>query len=280
MNAFCETILGSAQAAVMPADGSRSDYMNGMMRHPLRVLIRFFTALFLAALASGDFLLRVWMAGKADSMRARAEWLQRWSRVQLRNFHIDVTYHGEPPQRGLLVSNHLSYTDVLVYAAAQPLVFVSKSEVRHWPLLGVLTRCAGTLYLRRDKKSDVAQVAAQFGPIIKQEVAIMLFLEGTTSNGHQVLPFRSSLLSPAVQRGWPVTPVRIGYALKDGSVEDDVCYWRDISFTRHFLNLLSREKIRATVIYGEPLPPGPDRKMLAKELHARVCTLRGKHNET
>lgn len=280
MNSFGETILGSAQAAVIPADGSRSDYMNGMTRHPLRVLIRLFVALFLAVLASGDFLLRVWLAGKTGSLQARAKWLQRWSRMQLRNFHIDVTYHGEPPTRGLLVSNHLSYTDVLVYAAAQPLVFVSKSEVRRWPLLGVLTRCAGTLYLRRDKKSDVAQIALQFAPIIKQEVGIMLFLEGTTSNGLQVLPFRSSLLSPAVENGWPVTPACIGYWVEDGSVEDDVCFWGDITFTPHLLNLLSRKRIRAVAFYGESLPPGPDRKILAKELHARVCDLKGKHNES
>lgn len=86
----------------------------------------------------------------------------------------------------------------------------------------------------------------------------MLFLEGTTSNGHQVLPFRSSLLSPAVENGWPVTPACIGYLLEDGSMEDDVCFWGDVTFMPHLLNLLSRKKIRAVVIYGQPLPPGSD----------------------
>jgi 1-acyl-sn-glycerol-3-phosphate acyltransferase len=114
-NNFTAAGFSTPSAVVfLAASLSRFGYMYGMMRHPLRVLIRLFTALFLAALAFGDFLLRVRLAGKVNSISARAEWLQRWSRVQLRNLRIDVTCHGEPPMRGLLVSNHLSYTDVLV----------------------------------------------------------------------------------------------------------------------------------------------------------------------
>ncbi len=195
----------------------------------------------------------------------------------LRLLHVRVHAIGEPPARGVLVSNHLSYVDVLVYGSIRPLVFLSKSEVRSWPVAGILTRCAGTLYIRRQDRGDVARLGADMVPVVESGVVVTLFLEGTSSGGKTVLPFRSSLLASAQERGWPATGAFIRYEVVDGSAEDEVCYWRDMTFFPHFVNLLSKRRIDAYVAFDSVVAGCSDRKQLANELHARVLRLKIKH---
>ena len=103
------------------------------------------------------------------------------------------------PVAAIYGANHLGYTDIVMLAAAAPVVFVSKSEVRRWPVLGSLATCAGTLFLNRERKEDLLVVSRQFEPIISTGIPVVVFLEGTSSNGDTVLPFRPPLLAPAVQ---------------------------------------------------------------------------------
>lgn len=210
----------------------------------------------------------------------RARWSHRWAKVFLRLLDVELTTRGTPPADGLLTCNHLSYLDIVILAAVQPQVFLSKADVRGWPIIGRLTRCAGTLYVRREKKSDVAHLQEQFEAVIEQGLPITLFPEGTSSDGSQVLPFFSSLLEPAARGGWKVTPGWIGYRLDEGSVADEVCYWRDMTFGPHFLKLLSKPKIYATIVFGEPIERGLDRKEMAKALHREVSALAERKSET
>jgi 1-acyl-sn-glycerol-3-phosphate acyltransferase len=231
--------------------------------------------LFLAAFL--DFTFRLWLCGKARSIPARALWLKFWSRQFLRVLHLKVQFEGSLPTRGILASNHLSYVDILVLGSLHPLVFVSKSEVASWPVIGALTRCAGTLYIVRREKSDVIRLGDEMTRVVNAGVVVSLFLEGTSSDGAQVLPFRSSLLAAAEEHHWPVTGAWIRYALSDGSVADEVCYWRDMTFGPHLFNLLSKKNIEAVVSFGTPLTDHMDRKEMARELHAQVCGLRDAH---
>ena len=221
-----------------------------------------------------DFFLRVWLPGRAGSISARARWMQWWSRNFLALMHCTVTVRGQPPTAGVLVSNHLSYVDVLVYGSIRPFVFLSKSEVRSWPVVGMLTRFAGTLFIQRESRSDVARLGPDMVPAVNSGVVVTLFLEGTSTDGQTVLPFRSALLSTAEQHGWPVSAGWIHYTLAGGSVAEEICYWRDMTFFPHLLNLLSREKFDALVCFDEPLAAKMDRKEMARELHARVCRLK------
>jgi lyso-ornithine lipid O-acyltransferase len=244
-----------------------------MIKHPLRVTGRFCIFLSIAILALLDDLFFVELRGKSRDYRARALWLQKWARRLLSALNIHHECVGQPPANGILASNHLSYMDIPILAAHAPIVFVAKKEVRTWPFIGWCTRCAGTLFIDRQKKSDVKRMALEFEPILDTGVLLGLFLEGTSTNGHQVLPFRSSLLEPAESHHWPVTAVRVGYKIEDGSVENEVCYWGDMTFFPHFLNLLSKREIRASVTYGSTLPPGLDRKEMACALHSQVNAL-------
>ncbi len=216
--------------------------------------------------------------GKASSTRARAEWMQQSAQALADALRIRVHSKGATPTRGLIVCNHLSYLDILVLGARHPTLFVSKSEVRSWPWIGWLTECAGTLYINRAQRADVARLKDRIRELLGEGVPIAFFPEGTSTHGEQVLPFRASLLEPASANKCPVTPASLAYRLKRGSVVEEVCFWRDMTFGPHIWNLLSQRDIEASVVYGETVIADTDRKVLAQSLHARVCQLQSQHD--
>jgi 1-acyl-sn-glycerol-3-phosphate acyltransferase len=244
---------------------------------PFRVAFRLCRIANLLVFAALDFIFNIRLAGKSADLHARALWLKRWATNWLRIMNCRVTWEGTPPTRGMLVSNHLSYMDVIVYGSICPLVFLSKSEVRSWPVVGPYTRCAGTLYIRRQSKDDVARLGADMVPVVNSGVPVALFLEGTSTDGSTVLPFRSSLLAPAEEHHWPATAAWIRYTIEDGSVSQDIAYWGDMTFGPHFLNLFSKKDFAAHLSFDTPLTEKMDRKEMARELHARVCRLKDAH---
>lgn len=249
------------------------------MKKKIRAAWRLFRVGLVFLFAGLDFFFRMKLTGKASSVHHRSVWLQRWCRNFLKSVNGRVTWDGRPPSRGLLASNHLGYVDILAYGAIQPLVFLSKADVRSWPVIGILTACAGTLYIRRESRSDVLPIAGQMKAVVDAGVPVVVFLEGTSSGGDTVLPFRSSLLAPAAEHGWQVTPAWVTYELADGSVAEEVAYWRDMTFFPHLIKLLGKEGFEARVHFGEPVTAKMDRKAMAKELHSRVCGLMDRHRD-
>jgi 1-acyl-sn-glycerol-3-phosphate acyltransferase len=239
----------------------------------LRVIFRFCGFCLIAAAACLDFVFRIWIPGRAGDRGRRTDWTHYWGCWFLRLLGIRLQVHGNLPTRGLLAANHLSYLDIVVFAGCKPLVFVSKNEVRWWPVIGLLTQCAGTLFIRREQRSDVKRLAEAFGPVLEAGYVITLFPEGTSTGGDRVLPFHSSLFEPAAANGWTVTPAWIGYEVPGGDASEQVAYWKDMTFLPHLLRLFALREIRATVRCGEPLPPGRNRKEMARLLHDGVCEL-------
>jgi 1-acyl-sn-glycerol-3-phosphate acyltransferase len=252
--------------------------MASSLHRPFRIAGRL--AAFVAINGTGilDHLWNLRRRGLGRDPVACARWLHRWSTATLNGIGITCEHLGRPPTQGLLVSSHLGYLDIPVLASAGPMIFVSKAEVANWPFLGSLARCAGTLFLRREQRSHVAQIADTFRPIVQSGTLIGLFPEGTSSGGDTILPFRPSLLEPAAANDWPVTPAWIQYLLEpgDGTVAEHVAYWRDMTFAPHFLGLLARRRIRARVHYGTPISGIADRKELARRLHAAVSDLQAR----
>lgn len=244
-----------------------------MLRHPFRVLWRLAGFLTVSLLAISHFALLLWLCALDLKSDERTRWSQRWAKKFLQILRIENACSGKIPDQGMLIANHLSYIDILVLSAAQPMIFVAKKEVRSWPIIGWLTRCAGTLFIDRQRRADVADLSHAFQPIVDQGVVLALFPEGTSTGGDKVLPFMSSLFEPAVRHKWSVSTAWIGYSLEDGSVSDEVCYWRDMTFLPHFLNLLSKKKISARVVFGPTVVASSDRKEMAKRLHEQVCAL-------
>ncbi|MEW6305252.1 MAG: lysophospholipid acyltransferase family protein [Verrucomicrobiota bacterium] len=188
---------------------------------------------------------------------------------------IEVATRGPAPARGLLVSNHLSYLDIIVYSSLTPTVFVSKADVRYWPIFGQFAHMSGTLFVKREKRGDVSRLADEMQEVLESDLVLALFPEGTSSGGETVLPFKSSLLEPIVQRNHPVAAAAIDYHLENGSVADEIAYWRDMTLVPHLMNVFTKERIRATVAFAPPQPRSGDRKQVARDLHAEVLGLKG-----
>jgi 1-acyl-sn-glycerol-3-phosphate acyltransferase len=218
----------------------------------------------------------VWLRARMGrrAIRAeRAQWLHRWCKVGLHRLDIDLMVHGTLPPSGLVVSNHLSYLDILLFSAAQPCIFVSKSEVRSWPVFGWLASLGGTIYVDRQRRSETPHVHREMEEALLERIPVILFPEGTSSDGSSVLPFRSPLFEPAVELNLNVTPAHVSYALEEGSVAMDVCYWGDMTLVPHLLKLLSKGKITGRIRISSRPATYSNRKEAATLAREEVVTL-------
>ena len=220
-----------------------------------------------------DYVLTAARAPAKDRRLARAAWLHRSCRRHLRIYACTVTYQGPKPAGGLLVSNHLSYLDILVLSSITPAVFVSKSEVRGWPLFGWLASLAGTVFIRRARRSDVGPVNREIESALADGALVVVFPEGTSTNGDEVLPFRSPLLEPAAGGTHPIFVSRLHYELDGGDARNEVCYWGDHAFFPHAVRLLGKRAVRARVRFAKFERTTDDRKELALQLREAVLKL-------
>jgi 1-acyl-sn-glycerol-3-phosphate acyltransferase len=205
---------------------------------------------------------------------ARAAWLSRSSRRHLKIFGYSADVAGPIPKNGLLVSNHLSYLDVLAISATTPAVFVSKAEVRRWPLFGWLAALGGTVFIERERRTHVGEVNREIESALAEGVLVVFFPEGTSSDGKDILPFRASLLAPALRGGYEFSTAWLHYELPGGDAGNEVCYWGDHSFLSHLINLLGKKSVRATLRFGKFQSATDDRKELAKQLREAVLALK------
>lgn len=215
------------------------------------------------------------LCGGAAPLRFRARCLQASCRRILRVFDADLRVGGTPPNRGLLVCNHLSYLDILVIGATTPCIFVSKGDVRRWAVFGWIAARAGTLFVRRERRTDVARMAQEIRMALSEEVLVVLFPEGTSTGGSTVLPFKSALLGAVEATGHSTASAAIAYHLGDGDTAEEVCYWKDMTLIPHLWNLLGRRSLRAALEFGVAKAVNQeDRKTAALRLHSDVLELK------
>ncbi len=220
-------------------------------------------------------LLRAWTGlrhGRLPSARERACWLHGCCRRIVPRLGLKLATVGAMPARGLIVSNHLSHLDILLYGALGPVIFVSKDEVRRWPLMGKLAACGGTVFVDRARPAQAAEAAARIEAYLRGDLPVLLFPEGTSSDGAQVLPFRSPLFEPAIRARAPVTAAAIGYAA-EGVEESQLTYWGDKVFFPHLAATLGSKGLAAKIAFAGPRPFA-DRKEAARLAHRAVSVLR------
>jgi 1-acyl-sn-glycerol-3-phosphate acyltransferase len=205
--------------------------------------------------------------------------VQVWARQMLAVLGIDLQTRGTPPAHGpmLLVANHISWLDILVMHAARHCRFVSKSEVKHWPLIGTLSTGTGTLYIERESRRDAMRVVHQMADALKAGDILAVFPEGTTSDGISLLPFHANLIQAAIAAGAPVQPVALSFIdVATGQPSLAPCYINDDTLFGSIWRTLTAPRIAAVVTYGEPQPAeGRERRVWAAELRAEVMRLRG-----
>ena len=220
----------------------------------------------------------VWATGSL--LGGRWKWTVRcralWARVSLRILGVRSSVHGTCPETGyLLVANHLSYLDVLVLSATLPVRFVAKREVRGWPVWGPLAAWTGTIFIDRDRPRDARRVADRLSAALTAGEAAVIFAEGTSSSGDDVLPYRPALFAAAIESGSSVVPARMRYRVPDrpGAEREEVCWWGEMEFGPHLLGLARLPRIEAQLTLGAPLPPGDDRRDLAVRAHRATTDL-------
>jgi lyso-ornithine lipid O-acyltransferase len=248
--------------------------LNTVVRHPLRFFVRGVWLSFEVGLVMADYIVQIKLRRGDASARDRARWLQRGSRRTLRALNVEMQTSGRIPAGGLLVSNHLSYLDILVLSAITSCAFVSKSEVRKWPVFGWFALLAGTVFVNRESRQDVARSAEELRDALREDRLVVLFPEGTSSDGRTVLPFKSALLAPAEAPDLSLSVAFIHYHLADGSVADEVCYWRDMTLAPHLLNLLGKRAVSVHISFAPFEQDRSNRKMLARQLHSEVLRLK------
>lgn len=191
-------------------------------------------------------------------------------------FGMRIRVSGTPPRAPFfLVTNHISYADILLLCATSPAWFISKAEVAKWPGIGALTRSANTLFLDRETRRDVHRMNELIADLVRSGGGVGFYPEGTTSDGSSVLPFKPSLLQPAVELGIPVHVGAIVYTTPEGSAPPSelVAWYGDADFAPHARRLLAARGFTAHVHFSDQTFRADNRKQLALETHGAVTAL-------
>lgn len=189
-----------------------------------------------------------------------------WSGRLLGLLGVTLELRGTPVEPGcLLVANHVSWLDIFVINAAWPAAFISKAEVRQWPLIGWLAAKNETVFLRRGSRGHARIVNGEIAALLGQGRHVALFPEGTTTDGREVHHFHAALLQPAIDAGAAIQPLAIAYRLPDGRFTRAPAYDGDVSLGECLRAIIAERRIIARVD-ATPLLQSrdtPDRRVLA-----------------
>ena len=209
-------------------------------------------------------------------------------RVLCRLMRIRVRVNGTPvtERAALFVSNHVSWVDIVVIGSITPVAFVAKREVAAWPLVGITAKMQRTVFVDRTRRQQAGDAVAEMVQRLASGTSVVLFAEGTSSDGNRVLPFRSALVGAVkeagarAESGILVQPMSINYTTLHGipmgrQHRPLVAWYGDLDFVPHIRAFIARGAVDAVVSYGEPLAAdaSSDRKIMAKLLEGAVRRL-------
>jgi len=182
---------------------------------------------------------------------------------------------GKPPKGPfLMVSNHLSYVDIVAFASQSDCLFIAKKEVSNWPVIGMLAKSMNTIFIDRTNRGDIPRVLGLVEKSLQSGQNVILFAEGTSSPGETVLPFNSSLLEVATSARSPVFYASLSYETPTNHIPAhlSVCWWGEMTFLRHLFGLLKLPWFSARLVYGNQPIQRENRKVLARELWRKVIS--------
>jgi 1-acyl-sn-glycerol-3-phosphate acyltransferase len=176
----------------------------------------------------------------------------------------------------LLVANHISWLDILAINAVHPARFVSKADVRAWPLLGWLVACGGTLFIERERKRDALRVVHQIAEALKHGDTIAMFPEGTTGDGTVLLPFHANLLQAAVSTDTPVQPVALSYTDADSQPSRAVVWVGDTTLVSSLWQVVMSHRMQVSVSLLPAITTlGRERRELSELVRGRIAGVLG-----
>ena len=209
----------------------------------------------------------------------------RWSKKTLDSMNVAIEVFGYKrhlmlERNFLIVANHLSYLDILVLSTIHPAVFVTSVELGEAAFLGPMAEMGGSIFVERRQRSRIEQDMANMTDVLRAGHNVVIFPEGTSGDGHSILPFKKGLLTAAVNAGVDVLPVVIKYTEIDGEKfsranSDKVCWHGDMTFAPHFLEALQLKGVKVEVHFLDPIPVGPEstRHEIAQKSHDAIASV-------
>ncbi len=201
------------------------------------------------------------------SVRDRAEWLHEASHRVGDRLGLRLQVRGPVPQgAALLVANHMSYLDPIAIAQALPTGAVAKAELAGWPWLGSAIEQLGVVFVRRGHPASGATALLKAMRILTAGLPVLVFPEGTTTFGQDVLPFQRGAFGVAQLMGVPVVPIALRYSLVDA------CWVGDAAFLPHFFKLHRHRRLDVEVVFGAPIDPsrGADPSSIGKAARSQI----------
>ncbi len=210
--------------------------------------------------------------------RARVRWRHRvvgaWARGLAWMLGMRRRVIGIPPRAPFfLVSNHLSYVDIILLYTCIDGVFIAKQEMRHWPILGPLANLFGTLWVNRGVRRDAVRVLDLIDEAVARGDGVVLFAEGGTSSGDALLPMRPALFDWAAREQYPVHYASLTYRTPSDMPPAHLvlCWWGEMAFGPHLMNLCRLRRFEATVEFGAAPVTGPTRGELAERVQGEIA---------
>lgn len=208
----------------------------------------------------------------------------RTAKKFLKAFNIDLSVFGREElenlkqQNHLIVANHVSYTDIIILSSIYPLVYITSVEMGENPFLGDITRLGGCLYTNRKKHTSLPAEIANFSQALINGFNVVLFPEGTSTDGSTIKEFRKSLFQIAILAKAPILPICIKYTHLDGMPiadkdRDTVCWYGDMTFVPHFNKLLGRSiKAEVHIMPAMPFSETNSRQAISDKLHSDLLS--------
>ena len=202
--------------------------------------------------------------------------IQYWAKRLLRILRIKITLSGEvlkflSKDTYLIVSNHISWLDIPVIFSLKPITFVSASDVKTWPIIGILAKISGAIFVDRNRKSSLVEVIQAMNHHFKNEKqSICIFPEGITSNGYQVLPFKSNLFQSAFESNKLLLPLSIKYK-ENNVLTNRTSFHGSTTLFQSFKRVTKSNLIEVVVDIGHPVKPTHSRKDLSLKLQEAIA---------
>ncbi len=241
----------------------------------LRALLRVPAVAFVTLLASGTMtaVRPLILVAPSIQLAVRNAAFRSWGRAMCRIMGIRTKVEGSAPSgRFFLVTNHVSYVDVILLASQISAAFVAKASLARWPLLGWMFLAADTIFIDRTRKRDVLRVMERLRRCLERDLGVLIFAEGTSGKGEEILRLKPSLLQSAAEHGQAVHYATMTYRIPGGRQASRwVCWWDDTPFVSHILRLFGLPYFEATVRFGDKPILAGDRKALAERLRSAMA---------
>ncbi|QZA77914.1 1-acyl-sn-glycerol-3-phosphate acyltransferase [Deefgea tanakiae] len=213
------------------------------------------------------------------SEQAKLQKTQTWSQQLARKLGLRVHVFGAAtplhPANCILIANHISWFDIFAINSITVARFVARADVQHWPVIGMLCKGAGTVFIDREKVRDAQRVNTSISTALNNQECIAFFPEGTTSNGQEIRPFKASLIQSAFETNATIQPIYLRYTNGQGEYSTDAAYIDDMSITDSLWLIATSRQLNIEIHFLEQLTPeGHDRRTLNKEVEAMI---RAKH---